>query len=121
MSSSNKRNHVSMCNENSKHAVKDVNSKFVCSTCNGCLFYANHDECVVAYINDVNERVKSKSGKSKIMEWKPTGKVFTSVRHRWLATRMTFTINGTEFVNQTLRSYYEDVGISHQTSVARTP
>ncbi|GJY67270.1 retrovirus-related pol polyprotein from transposon TNT 1-94 [Tanacetum coccineum] len=28
--------------------------------------------------------------------------------------------NGTEFVNQTLRAYYEDVGISHQTSVART-
>ncbi|GKB34644.1 retrovirus-related pol polyprotein from transposon TNT 1-94 [Tanacetum coccineum] len=29
--------------------------------------------------------------------------------------------NGTEFVIQTLRAYYEDVGISHQTSVARTP
>ncbi|GJU81893.1 retrovirus-related pol polyprotein from transposon TNT 1-94 [Tanacetum coccineum] len=29
--------------------------------------------------------------------------------------------NGTKFVNQTLRSYYEDVGISHETSVARTP
>ncbi|GKB93651.1 retrovirus-related pol polyprotein from transposon TNT 1-94, partial [Tanacetum coccineum] len=31
------------------------------------------------------------------------------------------TYNGTEFVNQTLYSYYEDVGISHETSVARTP
>ncbi|GKD00478.1 retrovirus-related pol polyprotein from transposon TNT 1-94, partial [Tanacetum coccineum] len=31
------------------------------------------------------------------------------------------TNNGTEFVNQTLRSYYEDVGISHETSMARTP
>ncbi|GKC23305.1 retrovirus-related pol polyprotein from transposon TNT 1-94 [Tanacetum coccineum] len=29
--------------------------------------------------------------------------------------------NGTKLVNQTLRSYYEDVGISHETSVARTP
>ncbi|GJZ79322.1 retrovirus-related pol polyprotein from transposon TNT 1-94 [Tanacetum coccineum] len=28
--------------------------------------------------------------------------------------------NGTKFVNQTLRSYYEDVGITHQTLVART-
>ncbi|GKA96380.1 retrovirus-related pol polyprotein from transposon TNT 1-94 [Tanacetum coccineum] len=28
--------------------------------------------------------------------------------------------NGTEFVNQTLREWYENVGISHQTSVART-
>nr|GFC87428.1 putative ribonuclease H-like domain-containing protein [Tanacetum cinerariifolium] len=26
--------------------------------------------------------------------------------------------NGTEFVNQTLRDYYEEVGISHETSVA---
>ncbi|GJW20184.1 putative ribonuclease H-like domain-containing protein [Tanacetum coccineum] len=31
------------------------------------------------------------------------------------------TINGTEFVNQTLREYYEKVGISHETSVARSP
>ncbi|GJV05185.1 retrovirus-related pol polyprotein from transposon TNT 1-94 [Tanacetum coccineum] len=31
------------------------------------------------------------------------------------------TDNGTEFVNQTLREYYEKVGISHETSVARSP
>ncbi|GKE16769.1 retrovirus-related pol polyprotein from transposon TNT 1-94, partial [Tanacetum coccineum] len=31
------------------------------------------------------------------------------------------TDNDTEFVNQTLKAYYEEVGISHQTSMARTP
>nr|GFA27336.1 hypothetical protein [Tanacetum cinerariifolium] len=31
------------------------------------------------------------------------------------------TDNGTEFVNQMLRDYYEEVGISHETSVARSP
>ncbi|GKF63347.1 retrovirus-related pol polyprotein from transposon TNT 1-94, partial [Tanacetum coccineum] len=31
------------------------------------------------------------------------------------------TDNGTEFVNQILRRYYENVGISHETSVAHTP
>nr|GFC23964.1 integrase, catalytic region, zinc finger, CCHC-type, peptidase aspartic, catalytic [Tanacetum cinerariifolium] len=31
------------------------------------------------------------------------------------------TDNGTEFVNQTLREYYDEVGISHETSVARSP
>ncbi|GJV08566.1 retrovirus-related pol polyprotein from transposon TNT 1-94 [Tanacetum coccineum] len=31
------------------------------------------------------------------------------------------TDNGTEFVNQTLREYYEKVGISYETSVARSP
>ncbi|GJY70166.1 integrase, catalytic region, zinc finger, CCHC-type containing protein [Tanacetum coccineum] len=31
------------------------------------------------------------------------------------------TDNGTEFFNQTLKAYYEEVKISHQTSMARTP
>ncbi|GJR82449.1 retrovirus-related pol polyprotein from transposon TNT 1-94 [Tanacetum coccineum] len=31
------------------------------------------------------------------------------------------TNNGTEFVNQTLRQFYENIGISHQTSVAHIP
>ncbi|GKB59059.1 retrovirus-related pol polyprotein from transposon TNT 1-94, partial [Tanacetum coccineum] len=31
------------------------------------------------------------------------------------------TDNGIEFFNQTLCDFYENVGISHQTSVARTP
>nr|GFA50750.1 putative ribonuclease H-like domain-containing protein [Tanacetum cinerariifolium] len=29
--------------------------------------------------------------------------------------------NGTKFLNQTLREYYEKVGISHETSIARSP
>ncbi|GJT53483.1 retrovirus-related pol polyprotein from transposon TNT 1-94 [Tanacetum coccineum] len=50
--------------------------------------------------NKKNKTVEAhlrKSGKSKKMEWKPTGKVFTSVGHRWLPTRRTFTINGTKY------------------------
>ncbi|GJX59752.1 retrovirus-related pol polyprotein from transposon TNT 1-94, partial [Tanacetum coccineum] len=31
------------------------------------------------------------------------------------------TDNGIEFVNQTLRSYYESVGISHETSISQSP
>nr|GEZ58418.1 retrovirus-related Pol polyprotein from transposon TNT 1-94 [Tanacetum cinerariifolium] len=31
------------------------------------------------------------------------------------------TDNGTEFVNQTLREYYEEIGVSHETSVACSP
>ncbi|GJV14642.1 integrase, catalytic region, zinc finger, CCHC-type containing protein [Tanacetum coccineum] len=31
------------------------------------------------------------------------------------------TDNGTEFVNQNLREYYKNVGISHETSIARSP
>ncbi|GJX61492.1 putative ribonuclease H-like domain-containing protein [Tanacetum coccineum] len=35
--------------------------------------------------------------------------------------RSTYLNNGTKFVNQTLRKYYEKVGISYETSVARSP
>ncbi|GJX73795.1 retrovirus-related pol polyprotein from transposon TNT 1-94 [Tanacetum coccineum] len=38
-----------------------------------------------------------------------------------VAVRRIRTVNRTEFVNQTLREYYEKVGISHETSVARSP
>nr|GEX06527.1 ribonuclease H-like domain-containing protein [Tanacetum cinerariifolium] len=37
-----------------------------------------------------------------------------------VSVRRISTDNGTEFVNQTLREYYEKVGISHETSVARS-
>ncbi|GJX58631.1 hypothetical protein Tco_0290021 [Tanacetum coccineum] len=96
-SSLNKMNHVSVCNANAKHDVFNANSKYVCSTCNECLFSVNHDMCVFDYLNDVNARARVKSIKSiKKKEWKPTGKVFTNVGHRWLPTGRNFTIDGTK-------------------------
>nr|GEZ75052.1 uncharacterized mitochondrial protein AtMg00810-like [Tanacetum cinerariifolium] len=38
-----------------------------------------------------------------------------------VSVRRIRTDNGTEFVNQTLREYYDEVGISHETSVACSP
>nr|GEY38524.1 retrovirus-related Pol polyprotein from transposon TNT 1-94 [Tanacetum cinerariifolium] len=38
-----------------------------------------------------------------------------------VSVRRIQTNNGTEFVNQTLREYYEQVGISHETLVSRSP
>nr|GEV62075.1 retrovirus-related Pol polyprotein from transposon TNT 1-94 [Tanacetum cinerariifolium] len=38
-----------------------------------------------------------------------------------VSVRRIRTDNETKFVNQTLREYYEEVGISHETSVARSP
>ncbi|GKB44212.1 retrovirus-related pol polyprotein from transposon TNT 1-94 [Tanacetum coccineum] len=49
-------------------------------------------------------------------------KCIKNIQVRLNATaRNVITDNGTEFVNQTLREFYENIGISHQTSVARTP
>ncbi|GJS76565.1 retrovirus-related pol polyprotein from transposon TNT 1-94 [Tanacetum coccineum] len=42
------------------------------------------------------------------------------VQHKETVRRIR-TDNGTKFVNQTLCEYYEKVGISHETSVARSP
>nr|GEY34191.1 hypothetical protein [Tanacetum cinerariifolium] len=62
----------------------NVNSDLKCATCNGCLFSDNHDSCVLAYINFVNARVKSKSAKKPVNRqiWQPTGKMFTTIRHK---------------------------------------
>ncbi|GJX31084.1 retrovirus-related pol polyprotein from transposon TNT 1-94, partial [Tanacetum coccineum] len=42
-------------------------------------------------------------------------------RFTWETVQRIRTDNGTEFVNQILREYYEKVDISHETSVARSP
>ncbi|GJZ59955.1 integrase, catalytic region, zinc finger, CCHC-type containing protein [Tanacetum coccineum] len=56
-------------------------------------------------------------GKSKKKPHKPKSKD-TNQEKLYLLHK---TDNGTEFVNQTLREYYEKGGISHETSVARSP
>nr|GEV88594.1 hypothetical protein [Tanacetum cinerariifolium] len=43
----------------------NVNSDLKCATCNGCLFFDNHDSCVLEFINSVNARVKTKSVKKQ--------------------------------------------------------
>ncbi|GJS60742.1 retrovirus-related pol polyprotein from transposon TNT 1-94 [Tanacetum coccineum] len=49
-------------------------------------------------------------------------KCIKNIQVRLKATvRNVQTDNGTKFVNQTLHEWYENVGITHQTSVARTP
>ncbi|GJU40795.1 retrovirus-related pol polyprotein from transposon TNT 1-94 [Tanacetum coccineum] len=186
----NNMNRVSICNASTKHVVLNENFEFVCSTCNEGLFSANHDMCVVDYLNDVNSHTRAKSDKSnKKNKWKPTvgqfcdsdlevafrkhtcfvrdlegvdlltgsrginlytllledmmksspicllskaSKTKSWLWHRRLSHLNFDTINelakqglvrdnGTEFVNQTLKNYYEDVEISHQKLVARTP
>nr|GEU41679.1 retrovirus-related Pol polyprotein from transposon TNT 1-94 [Tanacetum cinerariifolium] len=65
-------------------------------------------------------RVESVNGKKYILVIVDDYSRFTWVRLK-VPVRRIRTDNGTEFVNQTLREYYEEVGISHETSVARSP
>ncbi|GJY54739.1 retrovirus-related pol polyprotein from transposon TNT 1-94 [Tanacetum coccineum] len=200
--SGNTKNNRILRTTNVKHSMLNVNSEIICATCNGCMFDAIHDSCVLDFVIDVNVRSKSKSSKSckNKTTWKPTGKVFTTVGCKWIPIGQKFTLegnrfgndqiakimgygdyqignlmisrvyyveglghnlfsvgqfcdsdvedevpefmikflkiiqvrlnatvrnirtdNGIKFVNQTLRAYYEDVRISHQTYVARSP
>ncbi|GJY28880.1 retrovirus-related pol polyprotein from transposon TNT 1-94, partial [Tanacetum coccineum] len=59
-------------------------------------------------------RVASVNGKKYIL-------VIVNEYSRFTWVKCLRTDNGTEFVNQTLREYYEKVGISHETYVARSP
>ncbi|GJY49698.1 hypothetical protein Tco_0439654 [Tanacetum coccineum] len=86
--------------EHSRNSRNFFDSKhFVCSTCQKCVFNANHDHCVTKFLNEVNSRAKVPSNKTtnrnKLVEqisvakkperqiskghrWVPTGKIFTS-------------------------------------------
>ncbi|GJT85694.1 retrovirus-related pol polyprotein from transposon TNT 1-94 [Tanacetum coccineum] len=80
--------------ENVQHSKINSNSELLCVKCNGCMLFANHDLCVLDFINNLNARAKSKSVKksSKRKVWKPTGKVFTNIGYSWRPTGRTFTI-----------------------------
>ncbi|GJR03695.1 hypothetical protein Tco_0526679 [Tanacetum coccineum] len=52
----NKKNRVvkTECNAHVMQSILNVNSKSMCAICNECLFDANHDMCLIDYVNDVN-------------------------------------------------------------------
>ncbi|GJV88183.1 retrovirus-related pol polyprotein from transposon TNT 1-94 [Tanacetum coccineum] len=130
----NKMNRVikPVCDVDVKHSLSNVNSEILCATCNKSMFDGVHDKCLLDLVKNGNKRTKSAKKHKKQNIWKPTGHVFTEVGFKWKPTGRTFllwlsrlysvqnvqTDNG---VNQTLRKWYENIGITHQTSVARTP
>ncbi|GJX83526.1 hypothetical protein Tco_0333007 [Tanacetum coccineum] len=55
----------STANEHSRNSRNFFDSKhFVCSTCQKCVFNANHDSCVTKFLNEVNSRAKVPSNKT---------------------------------------------------------
>ncbi|GJW50109.1 hypothetical protein Tco_0091460 [Tanacetum coccineum] len=53
--SKNKKHMSSECN-NIKLAIRNDKSEVVCAICKQCLITANHDVCVLKYVNDMNSR-----------------------------------------------------------------
>ncbi|GJS70237.1 hypothetical protein Tco_0703078 [Tanacetum coccineum] len=82
---------------------KPLGAQALCSVCNECLFDANHAMCLIDHVNSMNVHDKSASKKNKKRkEWKPTGKVFNSVRYKWKPTmktnQITYEMRGKEIV-----------------------
>ncbi|GJX36927.1 hypothetical protein Tco_0248484 [Tanacetum coccineum] len=65
----------------------------VCKTCNECLVFGNHDECVVKSVNAKKPKVINNANVKQV--WKATGKVFASVGSRWKPTGRKFTLGDT--------------------------
>ncbi|GJU16521.1 hypothetical protein Tco_1144487 [Tanacetum coccineum] len=106
-----------------QHSKLNANSELKCVKCNGCMLSDNHDLCVLDYINNVNARAKSKSAKkhTKRKVWKPTGKMFTTIRYIWRPTGQTFTIVGnacplTRITTTTEASLWKPVVLDNETS-----
>ncbi|GJY90627.1 hypothetical protein Tco_0505823 [Tanacetum coccineum] len=113
--------------EHSRNSRSFSDSKhFVCSTCQKCVFNANHDSCVTKFLNEVNSRAKiPKRHKSSIkktsvvhektmtprscLRWKPTGKIFKTVGLRWVPTGKIFTYSTTNVDSEPQNGSNDDI------------
>jgi hypothetical protein len=89
----NERNRVesNICVNNN---VINSNSGAIFKTCNECLFFGNHDACVVSFLKStIQSPVMNVSSAKKVKQvWNKTGKVFTNVGYQWRPTGRKFTL-----------------------------
>ncbi|GJR89431.1 hypothetical protein Tco_0213442 [Tanacetum coccineum] len=80
LQSSNYPDRMSSACNNIKLAIRNEKSKVICATCKQCLITANHDDCVLQYVNGMKSRKKNQSAnvsksanqkKHKAQVWKP--------------------------------------------------
>ncbi|GKB27452.1 putative reverse transcriptase domain-containing protein [Tanacetum coccineum] len=61
LQSSNYSDHTSSECNNIKLAIRNEKSEVICATCKQCLITANHDECVLQYVNGMKSTKKNQS------------------------------------------------------------
>ena len=89
----NKKNHVDS-RLNSRDSILVTDMFLGCYDCGECLFYANHDKCVVDYLKIVNaKRSKVKKAVAKPNRvWKPVGTSANKTKSQWKPTGRTFSL-----------------------------
>ncbi|GJX35369.1 hypothetical protein Tco_0246926 [Tanacetum coccineum] len=87
--------------EHSRNSRKFSDSKhFVCSTCQKCVFNANHDSCVTKFLNEVNSRAKVPSHKTTNRN-KPVEQISIAKKpERQIFKGHRFSIKKTSFVHE---------------------
>ncbi|GJW38809.1 hypothetical protein Tco_0064654 [Tanacetum coccineum] len=71
-----------------KRTIINLNSNTFCKTCNKCLNYVNHDQCVVLSTKFIKQSPAIKVWRVKQIKqvWQATGKLFTTIGHQWQPT-----------------------------------
>ncbi|GJY96894.1 hypothetical protein Tco_0513804 [Tanacetum coccineum] len=81
---------------------------FVCSTCQKCVFNANHDACITKYLKEVNSRAKIQPNKTKNSNKPVDSTSHTQKPSRKIITGHSFSLNKSSAVHEktnTPRSY----------------
>nr|GEY56778.1 hypothetical protein [Tanacetum cinerariifolium] len=73
-------------------------TRFFCSTCNKCIFNANHDACITKLLKEVNSREKIQSHKTRDRNKPIDQKIHTQIPGRQIFTRHMFSPNKTSAV-----------------------
>ncbi|GKB08835.1 hypothetical protein Tco_0837147 [Tanacetum coccineum] len=91
--------------DHSRNSMSFSDSKhFVCSTCQKCVFNANHDDCITKFLKEVNSRAKVQSPKSR-NNIKP-GKRIPNVYKpkRWISKGYRFSPNKSSVMHEKLNT-----------------
>ncbi|GJR41745.1 hypothetical protein Tco_1309848 [Tanacetum coccineum] len=74
--------------EHSRNSCSFSDSKhFLCSTCQKCVYNANHDACVIKFLKKVNSRAKVQSDKTRSRNRPVEQKSHNQKPERWIPTR----------------------------------
>nr|GEW50163.1 hypothetical protein [Tanacetum cinerariifolium] len=87
--------------EHSRNSRNFSDSKhFVCSTCQKCVFSANHDSCVTKFLKDVNSRAKVPSNKTTKRDKPVVQRSVPNKQERQIPTGHRFSIQKTSVVQK---------------------
>ncbi|GJR77822.1 putative reverse transcriptase domain-containing protein [Tanacetum coccineum] len=73
---------------------------FVCSTCQKCVFNANHDACITKFLKEVNSRVKVQSPKTRNSNKPVEPKIHTQKPGKQIVTGHRFSPNKSSVVHE---------------------